>query len=274
VISIKGIKVRSCFSLAMWLLVMSIGLPAVYAASQNLVLVEGGSFYMGDKPSCAIRSEQLVRQVTVNSFYINKYEVTFEEYDEFCHDTGRNKPKDFNWGRGLQPVVGVTWYDAVQYCNWLSRKERITPAYSEQDNSIICDFNTSGYRLPTEAEWEYAAKGGMQSHGYKYSGSNDMSEVAWYKYNSCHRTQPIGQKRPNELGVYDMSGNAWEWCWDWYDRNYYAHGDNPTGPLSGSFHSIRGGDMNFYACGLDYRFNYAVSSRITYIGFRLARSVK
>jgi formylglycine-generating enzyme required for sulfatase activity len=162
--------------------------------------------------------------------------VTFEEYDRFCDDTiGIRRPRD-NWGRGTRPVAGVDWYDAVKYCNWLSEKEGLTPCYDVKGRLSQCDFSADGYRLPTEAEWEYAARGGQRSQGYIYAGSDNVDDVGWYEGNSGKQTYPVGQKQPNELGLYDMSGNMWEWCWDWYGEDYYASSpaSDPTGPSSGT----------------------------------------
>ena len=196
-----------------------------------MVLVEAGSFQMG--ATDGFPDEQPVHTLRIaRSFYMGKYEVTFEEYDRFCEDTGRVKPDDRGWGRGKLPVIHVDWYDVVAYCNWLSEQEGRPPCYSGSSKSTTCDFSAGGYRLPTEAEWEYAARGGQRSHGYTYAGSNNPDEVAWYGENSGGQPQPVGQKQPNELGLYDMSGNLFEWCWDWYDQGYYAvsPASDPQGP--------------------------------------------
>lgn len=210
--------------------------------NSQMVYVQGGTFQMGDTFGDGYNYEKPVHQVNIRSFFIGKYAVTFAEYDAFCDATGREKPSDQGWGRGDRPVINVTWYDAVEYCNWRSKKDGLKPAYKSKGMDVSCDFGASGYRLPTEAEWEYAAKGGNRSMEYKYSGSNEIDAVAWYIANSGDMTHPVGQKQPNELGIYDMSGNVYNWCWDWYDVKYYQYSDtnNPTGPQSGGFRVARG----------------------------------
>jgi len=202
----------------------------------EMVLVEVGSFQMGSTDGAP--NEQPVHTVHITRpFYIAKYAATFEEYDRFCDDTiGMNKPDDNGWGRGTRPVFGVSWVDAMKYCNWLSGKEGLTPCYDVKGKLTECDFSTNGYRLPTEAEWEYAARGGQKSQGYTYAGSDNPDNVAWYRSNSDGQPHPVGQKQPNELGLYDMSGNAFEWCWDLYGEDYYASSpsNDPTGPSSAS----------------------------------------
>ena len=201
----------------------------------EMVPVEAGSFQMGSTEG--LEDEQPVHTLHITRpFYIAKYAVTFEEYDRFCDDTiGIPKPQD-SWGRGTRPVSSINWYDAVKYCNWLGEKEGLPPCYEVKGKITQCDFSANGYRLPTEAEWEYAARGGHKSQGYEYAGSNNVDDVGWYEGNSGGQTHPVGQKRPNELGLYDMSGNMWEWCWDWYGKDYYASSPStdPTGPSSGT----------------------------------------
>ena len=197
----------------------------------EMVLVEAGSFQMGSAGGAA--QEQQVHLVNITTpFYASKHEVTFWQFDEFCDDTRKLEPDDGGWGRETRPVTGVNWYDAVEYCNWLSERDNLNPCYSSGGLATQCDFLASGYRLPTEAEWEYAARGGQRSQGYAYAGGNDPDGVAWYAENSGDKTHPVGQKAPNELGLCDLSGNLWEWCWDWHESDYYAvsPSNDPVGP--------------------------------------------
>jgi formylglycine-generating enzyme required for sulfatase activity len=198
----------------------------------EMVLVEAGEFEMGSLDGYA--DEQPVHTVRITRpFYISKYEVTFEEFDAFCVSTQRyNKPDDRGNGRGVRPVSGVDWQDAIDYCNWLSGVEGLSPCYSGKGKVAKCDFSADGYRLPTEAEWEYAARGGRVSQGFIYAGSDNPDEVAWYGDNAGEAAHEVGGKAPNELGLYDMSGNRFEWCWDWYVKDYYAQSpvNDPPGP--------------------------------------------
>jgi len=199
----------------------------VHGIAVEMVFVEGGFFSMGcshDQANC--REDELpVHQVKLNDFYIGKYEVTFAQYDGFCDDTGYEKPDDNGWGRGNRPVINVNFEDALVFCKWLSKR------------------SGKNYRLPTEAEWEYAARGGSKSKDYLYSGSNKPDKVAWFAKGSSDeqdlsklscRTHPVGGKHSNELNIHDMSGNVWEWCSDGYDRSFYGKSpiDNPKKAIS------------------------------------------
>ncbi|MCE5286081.1 MAG: SUMF1/EgtB/PvdO family nonheme iron enzyme [Pelosinus sp.] len=240
----------------------------------DMVLVEGGTFRMGDTMGDGFKLERPIHNVTVRSFYIGKNEVTFNEYDTFCEATGRSKPSDQRWGRGERPVIHVSWYDAIDYCNWRSRMEGLQLAYIRSGNNVTCDFNANGYRLPTEAEWEYAARGGQQCGSYKYSGSNNPDDVAWSWGNSGQMTHPVGQKGSNELGIYDMSGNVWEWCWDWYGDYSSSEADNPQGASAGAKRVYRGGSW-FYDVRnvrVSYRCSYDPANSDSNIGFRLTRT--
>jgi formylglycine-generating enzyme required for sulfatase activity len=181
-------------------------------------------------------------------------------------------------------VVNVNWYDAVQYANWVSQQMNLQPAYSIEalsDEGIQWPDqinNAQGYRLPTEAEWEFAASGGKKAKKrYIYSGSDDLDSVGWYAGNSNSRPQVVGRKKANDLEIVDMSGNVWEWCWDWYDGNYYANSENasnPRGPSTGSFRVLRGGGWsnNSRYCRAANRLYDDPSPRYLGIGFRLASS--
>lgn len=203
----------------------------VQALFPEMVLVGAGTFLMGSE--AGYENERPVHLVQITrSFYIAHHETTFEAYDRFCDETRRGRPDDRGWGRGRQPVIHVDWYDATDYCNWLSEKAGLRPCYSGKGKLVSCDFSADGYRLPTEAEWEYGARGGKLSGGYAYSGGDDPGPVAWFAENSEDRLHLVGSKLPNELGLHDMCGNVFEWCWDWYDPDYYAVSPkfDPLGP--------------------------------------------
>jgi len=240
-----------------------------------MVFVQGGTFYMGNKIGSV--DERPVHAITLRSFLISKYEVTFKQYDIFCDATGKKKPVDRGWGRGKRPVIFVSWYDAVAYCNWLSKINGFSPCYNIKGKKSSCNFYADGYRLPTEAEWEFAAKGGNKSKGYNFSGSNNMDDVSWNKSNSLYKTNKVGKLEANELGISDLSGNVWEWCWDYYDRTYYTISpeDNPFGPQKGKNRILRGGSWYNPA---RYQTNtvrdYAnPESKDDYFGFRIVRTI-
>jgi len=237
------------------------------AIPANFVRVEGGTFQMGT-PSGGKNNERPVHTVTVKSFYIGRYEVTQKEWYEVMW----NNPSEFK-GENL-PVEKVSWFDAIEYCNRRSIREGLTPAYSGSGDNITCDWNANGYRLPTEAEWEYAAKGGNGSPGnYTYSGSNTIGDVAWYGDNSGGRTHPVGTKAANSLGIHDMSGNVYEWCWDRYGGYSSGSQNDPRGASSGADRVVRGGDWYSIAGYVRSagRYYNTPSSRYIGLGFRLVR---
>jgi len=243
--------------------------PDPRPASANMVWVEGGTFTMGSPSSEQGREDnETQHQVTVKGFYMGKYEVTQAEWVAVM---GSN-PSNFK-GDNL-PVENISWYDAVEFCNKLSQKEGLTPAYRGSGDNITCDWNANGYRLPTEAEWEYAAKGGNKDPIiYVHAGSNSIDNVAWYEGNSGKKTHPVGTKAPNSLGIYDMSGNVWEWCWDRYGNYSSGAQTDPRGASSGSYRVIRGGGWNNSAriVRSAYRNIGGPGNRLSYVGFRVVR---
>jgi len=261
----------------------------------EFIFVEGGSFEMGisknwidaqtrGHPDFKIKyivsgyKSEIAHTVTLSDFYIGKTEVTFKEYDIFCEATGRTKPEDVeDWGRQNRPVYNVSWDNAVAYCEWLSN-------YTGKD-----------IRLPTEAEWEYAARGGNKSKGYFMSGfgvwtdqeselefyrSNTTALFGWLKSRTVQGTGPVGQLRPNELGICDMTGNVAEWCSDWYDKNYYIEMSNevainPAGPPSSDSKVVRGGHVGVnsrnFVCERDFKdksYKKKKTSVSAIVGFR------
>ena len=206
---------------------------------------------MGSNDSEAEDDEQPVHSVTLNDYYIGETEVT----QQLWHTVMGSNPSYFT-GDSQRPVDGVSWEDCQTFIRKLN-------ALTGKD-----------FRLPTEAEWEYAARGGNKSRGYKYSGSNTLSDVAWYYNNASGTTHPVKQKRSNELGLYDMSGNVYEWCQDWLDSDYYSQSPsyNPAGPDSGSNRVNRGGSWGCDALGnrVAFRDNIIPVNRYRALGLRLA----
>ena len=241
----------------------------INAQAATWTYVQGGSFMMGSND---YSDEKPIHEVSVSSFYISKYEITQKEWQEVM---GSN-PSYFKGDK--LPVENISWYDAIEYCNKRSIKEGLKPCYSGSGANISCDWTANGYRLPTEAEWEYAARGGKKSKGYKYSGSDDIKKVAWYKSNSGSKTHPVGENQANELGIYDMSGNVWEWCWDWYSSDYYSKSpsSNPRGPSSGEKRVLRGGSWSSYDCycRVANRFDDDPDYRYYDFGLRILRAIQ
>jgi len=250
------------------------------ALSANFIRVEGGTFQMGT-PSGGGSDERPVHTVTLKSFSISKYQVTQKEWYEIMGTTIRqqrdmeNRPLSILGEGDNYPMYYVNWYEVVEYCNRRSIKEGLEPVYRGSDNNIICDWSKNGYRLPTEAEWEYAAKGGTKEYiTTEYSGSNSVGAVAWYSGNSNERTHPVGTKAANSLGIYDMSGNVWEWCWDWYGDYSSSSQTDPRGAVSGASRVLRGGCWGNSAARVRSasRNGYNPSNRNIAFGFRLVRS--
>ncbi len=219
--------------------------------SFKMIRVEGGTFTMGatsEQGSGADDDEKPAHRVTLSSYYIGETEVTQALWEAVMGSNPSLVSKGTN-----RPVESVSWDDCKTF---ISKLNAITG---------------KAFRLPSEAEWEFAARGGNKSKGYKYSGSNTLGNVAWY-FDNCGETHDVKTKSPNELGLYDMSGNVSEWCQDWYGDYSSSSQTNPTGPSSGSLRVIRGGgwfDDATYCC-VALRYYGAPTLAYYYLGFRLA----
>jgi formylglycine-generating enzyme required for sulfatase activity len=260
---------------------------------EGFVRIPAGTFMMGSPASEEGRdSDEMQHQVTVDGFYMGKYEVTQKEWTEVMGNMMGSNPSYFK-GDNL-PVENVSWYDAVEYCNRRSLKEGLSPAYRGSGNNITCDFKATGYRLPTEAEWEYACRAGTITRYYSGDREDTLVRVGnvadlavkekhpnWTIVNGLDgyaETAPVGRFIPNEWGLYDMHGNVWEWCWDWYGAYSGEAQTDPVGPLIPSFlgtrRIVRGGGWSNGA-GLvrsAIRYGHTPSYRNNYLGFRLVRS--
>lgn len=233
-----------------------------WGINMKMIWVEGGEFMMGctsEQSDCS-SDEQNVRRVTVDGFYIGMLEVTQSQWEKVMGTSvyqQRNKVNSSGSLRGTgadYPMYYVSWEEAMEFCRLLSNKTGKT------------------YTLPTEAQWEYAARGGKKAEGTKYAGSNMIDAVAWYNDNSGSSTHPCGTKRANALGIYDMSGNVWEWCKDWYSGSYASYDtNNPTGPSSGSDRVCRGGSWGSSAsyCRVAIRNGNWPGHRNNGLGFRV-----
>lgn len=241
----------------------------------KFVLVDGGTYKMGTNEPVEV-CESPAHDVTVRSFYIGRTEVTFVDYDKYCLESKRDTVTARGFGRGKKPAITVSWNDAVAYCNWLSGKENLSKCYRIDSIGVRYLDTAKGYRLPTEAEWEFAARGGNKSKETQYAGSTDLNETSWYKINSNNGTMPAAQLKPNELGLYDMTGNVWEWVWDFYSDTYYkvSPTDNPKGPETGAYRVMRGGAFyNFANYTRVYtRQNSYPNFMQNSVGFRIART--
>ncbi len=242
----------------------------------QMILVPGGTF------------NNYTSDVTVSSFYMDKYELTQTAYQVVM---GTNPSYYPNVTNG--PVEQVSWFNAIEYCNRRSINEGLTPCYSYSTygtnpatwpagwntdylnhTNVSCNWTANGYRLPTEAEWEFAARGGNQTHNYTYSGSNTIGDVAWYWDNSGSTTHTVGTKTANELGLFDMSGNVWEWNWDIYGSYPSSAQTNPHGAVSGPTRILRGGCWNndVDGCPVFGRGGNSATSSYNNFGFRVCRN--
>ncbi|GHT82226.1 hypothetical protein FACS1894137_00710 [Spirochaetia bacterium] len=280
--------------------------PPEWPMPDGFVRIQGGDFLMGSPPTEAGRlDDETQHRVTVSSFYMGKYEVTVGEFRRFVNAAGYTTTAessgggyvwtdgewqwkaDANWKNPYfsqgenQPVVLVSWYDAVRYCNWLSGQEGLSPAYTINGENVSWNRSANGYRLPTEAEWEYACRAGTPT---PFSTGNNIttSQANYngnYPYNNNskgtyrEKTTNVGSLGYNAWGLYDMHGNVWEWCWDRYDKDYSGGVQTDSTAASGSVRVLRGGSWNRYAQGLRSanRGYNSPSNRGSVYGFRVVR---
>jgi len=255
------------------------------------------AFNMGDSLNQGGKYEKPVHKTTFYyHFEIGKTEITFDDYIVFCKETGRDVPNDNGWGKGKRPVINVNWYDCIAYCNWLSKVAGLPLAYDEHGNLVDSIDKVHGYRLPTEAEWEYAARGGLYDLNTLYSGGNDINSLGWYWQNSgeiqlsCSesdwnwskvldnnsKTHEVGKKEANILGLYDMTGNVMEWCYDWFGKYELKEFINPEGmPTRSNYKVLRGGGWAYAAtlCRVSNRSFGEPEMRSATNGFRIARTI-
>lgn len=273
----------------------------------NMIFIKGGVFQMGDQFGDGGFDEAPVHAVALSDFYLSRTELTVGEFADFIEATGYTTTaekegdsyvytskwetkKGVTWRDDTEgknrpvseynhPVIHVSWYDAVAYCNWLSGQHGLTPVYRMSGTTVTSDWKANGYRLPTEAEWEYAARSGGKKK--KWTGTSTESSLSQFanhsgKKDGYERTAPVGMLRANNLGLADMTGNVLEWCWDWYGSDYYGEssGGNPRGPRTDSNRVLRGGSWYFNPkyCRASLRYRNNPDNRHGSFGFRLARS--
>jgi formylglycine-generating enzyme len=247
----------------------------------EMVLIPAGTFRMGNitgYPEGSFR-EKPVHDVTITrAFLMGVTEVTQAQYEAVTW----SNPSYFK-GPDL-PVAGVYWHEAVRFCNELSRRHGFDTCYTRVDYEYVCDFNANGYRLPTEAEWEYACRAGTETDFYTgnltqpdhFSLDSALDRAAWYAANSGYKSHPVALKEPNAFGLYDMHGNVTEWCWDYYGRAYYTADPvvDPRGPAASRERVFRGGSWagKPYTLRSSYRFSPTPADRNPNMGFRVVRT--
>ena len=234
----------------------------VNGVSFDMITMQGGTFTMGateDHITYADNSEKPPHQVTLSTYQIGKTEVTQELWEAVTGKSLSQIARPNGWtlyGDGPDyPMYYITWDDCQEFITKLN------------------ELTGQQFRMPTEAEWEYAARGGNKSKGFTFSGSNNIADVAWYSENSSNRSCPVANKAPNELGIYDMTGNVWEWCSDWYGDYSDAPQTNPTGPETGTERVVRGGCWGALVSGshLSNRISYVPTFHSNSLGLRLAQ---
>ena len=220
---------------------------ATPAVASEMVLLKGGSFQMGDPDEI----DAPVHEVSLNPFSIDTHLITQALYERLMNSNPSRWKIDGN------PVEQVRWSDAVRFCNKRSEAEGLQPCYNLETWS--CDFEANGYRLPTEAEWEYACRAGTTTPYFFGSTAAKLGDYAWFERNSDGHPQPVGRKKPNPWGLHDICGNVWEWCNDFYQVDYYEKSpkSDPKGPAEGETKVVRGGAWRFSddSCRSGYRYN-------------------
>jgi formylglycine-generating enzyme required for sulfatase activity len=278
---------------------------------EGFAVIPGGTFIMGDHLSEGYSDELPLHSVYISDLYMGKYEITQKEWNDIM---GSNPAAGYGVGDDY-PVYNISWYSILKYCNLRSISEGLTPVYSINNythpanwgavpttdnsswNAAVCNWSANGYRLPTEAEWEYAARGGLsgqrfpdgatishstngatQANFYSSSESYNVSPTTGYHPDFNESSSPVGSFPPNDYGLYDMSGNMQEWCWDWYSTGYYSISpvNDPRGPDAGSFRLLRNGSWAHieFCCRVSYRYSgSAFFNGYTSAGFRVARKL-
>jgi formylglycine-generating enzyme len=268
------------------------------AETYRLLHIPGGSFWLGSlaQEADADQSEQPAHEIQISDFYLGEYLLTQEYWQALMGDN----PARFKDER--RPVENVSWYDAAVFCNRLSLEAGLRPCYQELSKSLFgqgkkifgqtkdgawdlpnqgrpqLDPSANGYRLPSEAEREYAARGGAYTAAARlaYAGSENLDQCGWYDENSQNETSEVGLLLPNALGLYDLSGNVWEWCGDWYNGYPKERKKDPLGPDEGRARVLRGGSCfgGLRGCRAAYRYDSEPGYRNNNVGFRLARSLQ
>ncbi len=237
------------------------------------------------------KDEKQLHSVLLQPFWMDKYETTFAQYDSFCVATQRPKPIS-EWGRKEQPVMNVSWWDALEYANWRSAQAGRQLCYTIEDkaqNKVICHWTANGFRLPTEAEWEYAAAWNpAKQRKMRFGNGQDTAKITEMIFDNSGHSQnhdeyerddpfrrnapvPVHHLRPNGFGLYNMSGNVWEWCWDWYAAEYDLNQNPSTGAPTGSERVMRGGSWGNYSgsCRASFRGRSTPTDTFYTLGFRL-----
>jgi formylglycine-generating enzyme required for sulfatase activity len=220
---------------------------AVTQSGIEMVQIPAGRFTMGDSDEI----DATPHEVVLSSFYMDTTLVTQAQYQKLMQDNPSR------WKAKENPVEQVRWSDAVRFCNARSTGEGLVPCYDLEN--WTCNFEANGYRLPTEAQWEYACRAGTETAYFMGNDASKLGAYAWFDKNAGGHPQPVGQKQPNPWGLYDMCGNLWQWCQDFYQVDYYEESpeENPRGPKTGETKVVRGGAWKFSAdsCRSGYRYN-------------------